>query len=159
MYPLYALPSLLSSGFTSDFWFYDHYYIIAAYILLYHSCSIPPVTYSRLIISCVFPTWYHLLYIYLLLYACAHDTVFNACLWFRFIDTHVFIFVRHLALASPLAGEFWLPWILMSRSQSLERVDSPSCWSEKHSGSVDHRQTVQSPILPDPLCVSRVFLL
>ena len=59
MYPLYVLPCLLLSGFTSDFWF-DVCYITAAYILLYQSCSIPPLSCSRLIISCVFPTWYHL---------------------------------------------------------------------------------------------------
>ena len=43
--------------------------------------------------------------------------------------------------------------------QSLELVDSPGCWSEWHSNSVDHRQTIWSPILLGPLCVSRVFLL
>ena len=51
----------------------------------------------------------------------------------------------------------WLPWILMSKSWSLERVDSPSCWSEWRSDSVDLRQTVQSLFLTDPLLVSRVF--
>ena len=56
-------------------------------------------------------------------------------------------------------GEFWLLWILMSRSWSLERVDFPSCWSEWRSGNVDLQQTVQSSILPGPLCASRVFLL
>jgi len=105
MYPSYALPSLLPSGFTSNFQFYD-YYVIAAYILPYHLCSTLPVSYSYLIIPWVFPTWYHVLYIYLLLNARAHDTVFNACLWFRFIDTRVPIYARHLALASPLAREF-----------------------------------------------------
>ena len=66
--------------------------------------------------------------------------------------------------ASPLGfasshspGEFhWLPWILMSRSWSLERVVSPCCWSEWRSGSVDLQQTAQSSILPGPLCASRV---
>ena len=51
MYPLYALPSMLSLNFTSDFWFYDRYYIIVAYILLYHLCSIPPVSCSYLTMS------------------------------------------------------------------------------------------------------------
>jgi len=112
--------------------------IFSLWPLLYSNClhfALPLVFYSTsllsyLIIPWVFPAWYHLLYIYLLLLACAHDTVFNACLWFRFIDTRVLIYARHLAFASPLAGEFWLAWILMSRSWSLERVDSPSCWSE-----------------------------
>jgi len=39
-------------------------------------------------------------------HAYAHNTIFNACLWFRFIDTCVLISARHLAFASPLAGEF-----------------------------------------------------
>ena len=56
-------------------------------------------------------------------------------------------------------GEFWLLWILMSRSWSLERVDCPSCLPEMRSGSVDHQQTDLSYILPGPLCASRVFLL
>ena len=43
--------------------------------------------------------------------------------------------------------------------QNLERVDSPSCWSEWRNGSVDLQQTVQSPILPDPLLGPRVLLL
>ena len=145
MDPLYALPSLLSSDFTRFFGLWP---------LLYYGCLHPtlPLMFScfRLIIPCVLPTWYHLLYIYVLLYACVYDTVFNTCLWFGFIDTRVFIFARHLALASPLAKEFWLPWILMSRSWSLEPVDSPSYWPERCSGSVDPQQTVQSPILPGP---------
>jgi len=86
MYPLHALSSLLPSGFTSDFRFYDYYYISC---LLYHSNSILPVSCSYLIIPCVFPAWYHLLYIYLLLHACTHNTIFYACLWFEFIDTRV----------------------------------------------------------------------
>ena len=117
------------------------------------------VTFPYLIIPWVFPAWYHLLYIYLFLHAYAHNTVFNAWFWFGFIDTRVLILVRHLAFASPLAGEFWLLWILMSRFWSLERVISPSCWSEWRSGSVDLQQTVQSLILPGPLLGSRVFLL
>jgi len=58
---LYILSCLLPSCFTSDFRFYDHYYIIVAYILFYHLCFIPPVSCSYLIISCVFFAWYHLL--------------------------------------------------------------------------------------------------
>jgi len=127
LYPLYILPCLLPSGFTSDFWFYDYYFIVAAYILLYHLCSIPPVSCPYLIIPWVFPVWYHLLYIYLLLYACAHDMVFNTCLGFEFINTHVLISARHLAFVSPLVGEFWLPWILTSRSRNLELMNSSGC--------------------------------
>jgi len=80
-------------------------------------------------------------------------------LLFRFIDTRVLIFARHLAFTTPLVREFWLPWILISRFQSLELVDSSYCWSEWRSESVDHRQTVWSSTLPGPLLGSRVFLL
>ena len=48
-------------------------------------------------------------------------------------------------------GAFWLPWILMFRSQSLELVDSLGCWSKMLNWSVDHRQTVWNLILLDPL--------
>jgi len=48
MYSLYALSSMLSSGFTSDFRF------MTVYILPYHLCSIPPVSFSYLIIPWVF---------------------------------------------------------------------------------------------------------
>jgi len=129
---------------------YDHYYIITVYILPYFLCSIPPVYCPYLIILWVFPTWYHLLYIYLLLHACAHAMIFNACLWFGFIDTRVLIYARHLAFASQLAGEFWLPWIFKSRSRIVELMDSPSCWPEMCSDSVDLQQTIWSPILSGP---------
>jgi len=72
-------------------------------------------------------------------------------LLFRFIDIHVVIFAHHLLFTTPLIGEFWLPWILMSRSQSLELVDSSGCWSEWRSGSVDQRKAIWGPILSGPL--------
>ena len=62
-------------------------------------------------------------------------------------------------ITTRLGSFIWLPWILMSRSWSLERMDSPSCGSEWRSWSVDPQQTIQSSILPGPLCASRVFLL
>jgi len=127
---VFASPSLLPSGFTLDFRFYDRHYILAAYIffttsVLFHhylALILSYHEYSLLDIACYISTYF--------LYACAHDTDFDACLWFKFIDTRVLIFTRHLAFASPLTGEFWLPWILMSRSRSLELVDSPICWPE-----------------------------
>ena len=87
---------ILDTWFTTlDIW-HRHlicytWYLIhdTAHILLYYLCSILPVAYSYLIIPCVFTTWYHLLSLYLLLSVCAHDTIFNACLWVRFIDTRV----------------------------------------------------------------------
>ena len=67
---------------------------------------------------------------FLFMCASAHDTVFNAYLWFGFINTSVLIFARHLAFATPLVREFWLPgsscpdpgarswWILLVADQS-----------------------------------------
>ena len=140
---------LTSIGFYIGFLVYDHYYDIVVYPLPFHLCSIPPVfalillyhEYDLLDITC---------YLYTVPYACALDTIFDACLWFRFIDMRVLIYARHLASASPLARGFWLPWILMSRSRSLELVNSPSCWPEKCRGSLDLQQTVWSTILLGP---------
>jgi len=36
----------------------------------------------------------------------AHSMVFNACFWFRFIDTCVLIPARHLVVITLLIGEF-----------------------------------------------------
>ena len=72
----------------SGLWLLLYY---SCYILPYHLYSISPVSCSYLIIPWVFPVWYHLLSIYLLLYVCVHNTIFNACLWFEFIDTRVLI--------------------------------------------------------------------
>ena len=49
------------------------------------------------------------------LYAPVHVSVFNAWLWFDFMDTPVLTLARHLALLHYSPGEFWLLWILMSR--------------------------------------------
>ena len=62
MNPLYALPSMLSSDFTSDFWFYDFYHISCSYpaltIILYHT-SLLLLSYHTMSI----PAWYYLLYL------------------------------------------------------------------------------------------------
>ena len=142
------------SDFTSDFRFYD-YYIMPACILLYHSCSIPPVSCSYLIIPWVLPVWY--------LFAPACFCSRHGFQWmimirlYRYTCTYLST-PSGFCITTRLGSFIWLPWILMSRSWSLERVDSPSCWSEWRSGSVDLQQTVQSSILPGPLCASRVFL-
>ena len=79
MYLFYAFACLLPSGFTSDFRFYDYYYISCSYPalpLVFYSTSHLLLSYYTMHILC----WI-LLAIYLLfLYPCAHDTVFNACL-------------------------------------------------------------------------------
>jgi len=145
-------------GFYIRFLVYDHYYIITAYILLYHLCSISQVSCSYLIIPWVFSAWYRLLSLYLLMYAYAHDTIFNACLWFEFIDTRVLFYACHLSFASWLIGEFDFP------GSSCSGLGAWSLWIlwmliRDASWSVDRRQTIWSPILSGPLRVSRVFLL
>ena len=121
---------LLLSGFTSNFWFYDYYYIIPAFILSYHLCSIPLISCSYYIIPCIFSAWYHLLSLCRLLYACAYDTVYNTCLWLGFIDTRVPVHARHLASpyhslgssdslgSSCLDCGSWSLWILPVADQS-----------------------------------------
>jgi len=84
--------------------------------LLYYNCSYPvfPLVFHS---TCLLLLSYHTMSlpclisfaVYLLAPASyAHDTVFNACLWFRFIDTRVLIYARHLAFALPLTRVFYL---------------------------------------------------
>jgi len=90
--------------------------------LVFYSTSLLPLSYYTMSILCLIS-----LVISLLAPVCLcsqHD--FQCMLSFGFIDTRVLDLARHLALASPHAGEFWLPWILMSRTQNLELVDSPA---------------------------------
>ena len=139
-----------SIEFYFGFLVYDYYYIIADYILLYRLCSILPVSCPYLIIPWVFPAWCRLLSLYLLLYVCAHDMVFNACLWCELIDTRVFIYAHHLAFVLPLFGKFWLSWILSSglRAWSLwilavaDQSGAAEAWIPSRPS--------RSPILPGP---------
>jgi len=99
---------------------------------------------------------------HLMPYSCSCVLVFTIrfsmhALLFRFIDTCVLVFARHLAFATPLVGELRLPWIFMFRFRSLDLVDSPCRWSEWRSGSVNHRQIVWSPILPAPCSALEFF--
>ena len=55
------------------------------------------------------------------MHACAHDTIFYAYFWLRFIDTRVLIPAFHLAFITRLIGYFWLSWICMSGFWSLNR--------------------------------------
>ena len=89
-----------------------------------------------------------------ILHLCSNPPVF--CTWHSYSS---WLATWHPYSYSP--GEFhWLPWILMSRSWSLGRVDSPCCWSDWRSGSVNLQQTVQSSILPGPpVCLSSFFLV
>ena len=153
-------PQLLSSGFTLDFRFYDRYYIIAAYILLYHLCSIPPVSFSYHIIPWVFPTWYHLLYI---------STCFCMLVLTTWFSIHVFDsdLSIHVCLSSNATWH--------SHHHSLGSSDSlgfsysgPGAWSVWILPVADLRSAVIAWIssrpfealsFQAPLRVSRVFLL
>jgi len=108
-----GLPYLLSSDSTSDFWFYYYYYIYV-YILSYHLCSIPMVFCSYHILPCMFLAWYHICISHHLLSLHAPVSVITTrfslhAFWLEFNDTHVPDYACHLALTSPLIGEFWLP--------------------------------------------------
>jgi len=85
-------------------------YIIYIYILVYHLCSISPVFYSYHIIPCIFPSWYCLLSLCLLLYVSAHDTNFNTCSFDLNLSIHVCLSL-HATWHSPY--------------HSLESSDSP----------------------------------
>ena len=160
MDPLYALPSLLLLGFTSDFRFYDYYHISYSYPVLlpmFHSISLLLLSYHSMSSSCLIS-----LVIYLPAYTCLCSRHgFQCMIMIRFYRYTCAYLCSPLGIRTTtrLGSSIWLPWILMSRSWSLERVDSPSCWSEWRSWSMDPQQTVWSSILPGPLCASRVFLL
>ena len=66
-----VLPYLLSSSFTSDFWFYYYYYICIhpALPLVFYSTGLMLLSYYTMRISCLIS----LTSLCLLLYACAHD--------------------------------------------------------------------------------------
>ena len=148
----YASPYLLVLDFTSDFRFYDYYHI---------SCSYPAlflVFYSTSLLFSSYPE-YFLSDIYLLTCFCSRHG-FQCMIMIRFYRyTCTYLSTPSgFCITTHLGSSIWLPWILMSRSWSLERVDSPSCWSEWRSWSVDPQQTIWSSTLPGPLCASRVFL-
>ena len=140
-----------TTGFAVFAFIGFYFRFLVLLLLLYYirlHPSLPLVFYSSSLlllsyIPCMFPVWYHLLPLYLLLYVCTYDTVFNTCSIDLDLSIHVCLSLHATwrSLHHPL-GSFWLPWILMSKSWSLELVDAPSYWSELHSGSVNHRQTV-----------------
>ena len=133
---------------TSDFRF-----MIISILYLLTSCFITCILFHQS------PALILLYHVYSLLDVTCYISLFPVCMYSQYDFLGMFMiqiyrytcaYARHLAFAWSLAGEFWLLWILMSRSQSLQCVDSPSCWPERRSDSVDLRQTVQSPILPGP---------
>ena len=143
------------------------YFGFSALWLLYYTCSYPAfpfVFYS----TCLLLLSDHTMslpclisfVVYLLAPACFCSWHDFQCMFMIRIYRYTCAYLRTpFGISIPLAGEFWLPWILMSRSRSLKLVDSPSCWSEMCSDSVDQWKTIWGPILPGPLLGSRVFLL
>ena len=151
------IPLVSPQLFSSDFWFMGItilYLLTSCFtarvlfhqsptvIILYHTCSLLHINYCISTCSCMLV-----------------PTARFSCLWSRFIDTHVLTHARHLAFASPLAWGVLTPLDPHVQVLELGACESPSCWSEWRSGSVDLQQTVQSSILSGPLCASRVFLL
>ena len=98
------------------------------------------VTFPYFIISWVFPAWYHLLCIYLLLHD--YDSVLSILMY---PCQHAIWLLPHHSL-----GEFWLLWILMSRSWSLDRRRS-SCWGPSLLLWSRQISCSSSPILAPPV--------
>jgi len=158
MDPLYTLPCLLPSGFTSDFQFYDYYCnscLHPALSLVFYFISLLFLSYHIMSNSCLIS-----LAIYLLAPACLcsrhgfqmhvydSDLSIHECL-----SMHATWHSHHHSL-----GEFWLPWILMSRSWSMERVDSPSCCLRCAAIAWMIGRPSRAPSFQAPLLGSRVFL-
>jgi len=102
--------------FYIGFLVYEHYYIIPAYILLYHSCFIPPISRCYHLISYMFPASYQLLYIYLFLHAGAHDTVF-LCMFMIRICQHTCAY-----LCTPLGIRITTCWGVLTPLDSHVQV-------------------------------------
>jgi len=68
--------------------------------------------------------WFYHIYFTWYLLACSCMLVLTIrfsihTIWLKFINTHVFIYARHLVLISSLVGDFWLSWTCMFRSWNL----------------------------------------
>jgi len=121
-------------------------------ILAAHTPFIPCILFHLSPVLILSYLEYFLFDIYLLTCSCSrHGFLCMLMSWiYRYTCTYLST-PSGICITTRLGSFIWLPWILMSRSWSLERVDSPSCWSEWRSGSVDLQQAVQSSILPGPL--------
>ena len=114
---------------------------------IYWACITHFVTSVYLISWCLIHVWVY-----------AHDTVFNTCFWFRFIDTRVLVPARHLAFTTrwgvsdspgslcPDLGA-WSLWILPDADQRC----AAEAWIICRLSGAPSSQT--------PLLVSRVFFL
>ena len=134
------------------------YWVSGLWPLLYYNCLHPALPLMFYSISLLLSTYYTMsipCLISLAIYLPA-----SACLCSRYSFQYIIMiqFYRYtwaylctpLGIRITLVGEFWFLWILMSRSQSLQRVDFFSYWPEKCSGGVDLQQTIWNPILPGP---------
>ena len=153
-----VLPQLHSTGFTSDFQFYDYYtipvHILPSTCILSHLSPALIWSYyesSLLDIICCISTWSCMLVLTTRFSMHIYDLDLSI---YMCLSQHAIWLSHHYSSGSSDSSGSSCPGF-----RSLERVDSLSCWSEWRSWSVDPQQTVQSPILSGPLCVSRVFLL
>ena len=83
-----------------------------ALIIVHHACSLLDITYYLFTCSCISVLM----------------TRFSMHIYKSDLSIHVCLFL-HATWHSPYhsLGSFWLPWILMFRSRSLELADSPGC--------------------------------
>ena len=136
--------------------------IFGLWLLLYYSClhsAFSLVLYFTSLLSLSYYTMSIPYFISLAIYLSASVCLcsrhsFQCMFMIQLIDTRMLIYVCHLAFVIPLVGEFRLPWILMSRSRSLELVNSPSCWLEWHSESMDVDKSSEPYSSRPPACLS-----
>ena len=153
------------SDFTSDFRFYGYYYICCSYpalplvsystsllILSYHTAS------TSCLISLIMSTFSCMLLLTTRFSMYDYDSVLSIHIC---LSQHAIWLLYH---HSP--GSFiWLPWILMSRSWSLEHVGAWSVWIlpvADQSGAAEAwipSRPSEALSFQAPLCASRVFLL
>ena len=149
-----VLPWLLVLDFTSDFRIYEYYRIYCLYLAL----SFVSTCFLCIILSYLFiPALTYLSPEYFLLDIICYKHTCVLTLLSSVLDT-----CAHpdsppgLHITTRLGSFTDSPGFSCPGQWSLERVDSPSCWSEQRSGSVDPQPIIQSSILPGPLWASRV---
>ena len=120
-----------------------------SYESIYWACTTSFVTSVHLITWCFFHIRVCILTTWFPTHAFDSDLSIHVCL-----SQHATWHSSYHSL-----GSFRLPWICMSRSWSMELVNSPGCWSEMRSGSVDHQQFVLSSSLSGLMLCFQVFFL
>ena len=138
---------------TSVMWYIDEGFLVWIIPLRYQSHEFIYRARTTSFVSSVYPIIWCLIHVRVY----DHDTISNACFWFRFIDAHVLVLARHLA--------FTTRWgVSDSPGSSCPDPEAWSLsilpvWSEMRSRCVDHRPTIWVPSFQAPLFGSRVFPL